>query len=204
MARKKSHRMIGSLAIGIAVLVSACNGGPSEEAAGDGGPSERLAERIAVVAAHIDAWRSASTIEDAWAAAEAAANHIVGPEGPGFGDRDADGDTRGPSDAGILPGLDGEPGGFALQVSGPNECLLRDVLGGPWVDSRGRWQEMAVAIEEWNPSNNTMPSLASHPMRIVGWATFTLSTDSLELAHEFAGHARLHADISRQALDCTK
>ena len=61
---------------------------------------------------------------------------------------------------------------------------------------------MAIAIEEWSPTNNTMPSLASHPMRIVGWATFTMATDSLDLAHEYAGHARLHVDISRKTLDC--
>ena len=185
------------------MLVSACSGGSSEGTVGDGGPSERLTERIEVVAAHVESWRSATTIEDAWAAAEAAANHIVGPGGPGFGDRDRDGETRGPSDAGILPGLEGEPQGFAPAVGDSNRCLDRDVLGGPWAEPRARWQEMAVAIEEWNPSNNTMPSLASHPMRIVGWATFTLGTDSLELAHEYAGHARLHVDISRQALDCT-
>lgn len=53
----------------------------------------------------------------------------------------------------------------------------------------------------WTPSNNTMPTLPSHPQRIVGWATFTLASDSLDDAHEYAGHAQLHVDVSRAALE---
>ena len=66
---------------------------------------------------------------------------------------------------------------------------------------------MTTAIEAWRPDANTMPTLASHPMRVVGWATFTLDTDpdapdALDLAHEYAGHAALHVAISADALTC--
>jgi hypothetical protein len=61
---------------------------------------------------------------------------------------------------------------------------------------------MLTAIEEWRPDRNTMPSLPSHPMRIVGWATFTLASTSLDDAHEYAGHAQLHVNVSLAALDC--
>jgi hypothetical protein len=47
-----------------------------------------------------------------------------------------------------------------------------------------------------------MPTLPCHPMLIVGWVTFTLETDSLDEAHEYAGHAKLHVDNSLHALDC--
>ena len=83
-----------------------------------------------------------------------------------------------------------------------NTCIERDVLGGEWVDPASRWAEMLAAIDAWQPGNNTMPTLASHPMRVVGWATFTLNSDALEEAHEYAGHADLHVNISRRALDC--
>ena len=39
-------------------------------------------------------------------------------------------------------------------------------------------------------------------MRIVGWATFTLASDSLDEAHEYAGHAATHLNTSVDALDC--
>ncbi|MEN8239870.1 MAG: hypothetical protein ABFR53_11805, partial [Actinomycetota bacterium] len=112
-----------------------------------------------------------------------------------------DGVIGGESAAGLLPGSDGTPAGLASSLSS-NACVDADVLGGPWTDPTSRWEEMLDAIDEWRPDRNTMPSLASHPMRIVGWSTFTLGSDSLDLAHEYAGHAKLHVDISRRALDC--
>lgn len=39
-------------------------------------------------------------------------------------------------------------------------------------------------------------------MRIVGWATFTLASDDLDDAHEYAGHAQLPVDVSQRALGC--
>lgn len=81
-------------------------------------------------------------------------------------------------------------------------CVERDVLGGAWTDPVARWDEMLSAIDRWCPDRNTMPSLASHPMRIVGWATFSMESESLIEIRAFAGHANIHIDISLRALDC--
>ena len=160
-----------------------------------------FAERMAAVDEAVAVWRDASTIEAAHEAAEAAANLIVGPNGPDYGDRSGDGVVSGQSAVGLLPGPDGVPAGIAIPLSA-NRCVARDVLGGTWVDPGAEWGAMLTAIDEWRPDNNTMPTLASHPMRVVGWATFTLEADSLGEAHEYAGHAKLHVDISVQALSC--
>ena len=160
-----------------------------------------FAERMAAVDEAVAVWRDASTIEAAHEAAEAAANLIVGPNGPDYGDRTSDGVVSGQSAVGLLPGLDGVPAGIAIPLSA-NRCVARDVLGGTWADPGAEWEAMLTAIDEWRPTNNTMPTLASHPMRVVGWATFTLEADSLGEAHEYAGHAKLHVDISIRALSC--
>jgi len=159
-----------------------------------------LAARLDAIEVAVASWRDAESLEEARAAAEAAANLVVGPGGPGYGDRDGDGTIGGEAAAGVLPGLDGEPDGLANAIAG-NECVLADVLGGSWADPRARWGTMLTAIEEWRPDRNTMPSLPSHPMRIVGWATFTLASASLDEAHEYAGHAQLHVDVSSRALE---
>lgn len=158
-------------------------------------------EGLDLLGTEVDAWRSAETLDDAHAAAEAAANLVVGPNGPDYGDRDGDGMIGGGSGAGILPGVDGTPIGLASPLDA-NECVDRDVLGGIWDEPQQRWDIMSAAIGDWTPTNNTMPSLPSHSMRVVGWATFTLASDSLDDAHEYAGHAQLHVDISTRALDC--
>jgi hypothetical protein len=160
-----------------------------------------FAERMEAIDAAVAAWRTAPTLSAAQAAAETAANLVVGPNGPGYGDRDGDGVVGGASGEGVLPGLDGTTSGLAIPLS-ENACVEADVLGGRWDDPGGRWGEMMAAIDAWLPGNNTMPTLASHPMRVVGWSTFTLDTDSLDEAHEYAGHAKLHVDISVRALDC--
>ncbi len=146
-------------------------------------------------------WTGASTIEEAHAAAETAANLVVGPNGPGFGDRDGNGSVEGETAVGLLSGFDDTPTGIAAAAAS-SECLGRDVLGSTAGDANAGWSEMEAAIEAWRPNNNTMPSLASHPMRIVGWATFTQASTSLEEAHEYAGHAQLHVDVALAALDC--
>ena len=61
---------------------------------------------------------------------------------------------------------------------------------------------MDQAVAEWTPSFNTMPGLPSHPQRVVGWATFTIESESRAEAHEYAGHAGLHLDASQRALEC--
>ena len=155
---------------------------------------ETIAEAVAT-------WRNAETLQEAHAAAEMAANLVVGPNGPGNGDRNGDGLIGGQTAFGVLPGLDGTPAGLATELAA-NDCIVRDVLGGPWTDPDAEWEAMLTAIDNWRPDNNTMPSLASHPMRIVGWATFTLESESLDEAHEYAGHANLHVNVALRALDC--
>lgn len=153
-----------------------------------------LRARLDLLDSRVSDWRQATTIEAAHVAAEAAANLVVGPNGPGYGDRDTNGTVEGVSEVGILPGL-------ATPLAA-NECIVADVLGGTWQDPAARWTTMLTAIDQWRPARNTMPTLPSHPMRVVGWATFTLASDSLQAAHEYAGHAQLHVNISRAALDC--
>ena len=186
----------------IAVGLSGCGGDSDANGANaaDTSASTSLQERLDAVAQAVGVWRTTSSIEDALASAEAAANLIVGPGGPGYGDRDGDGSVRGETEIGLLPALDGANG--LASALGQDECIARDVLGGSWSDPTARWETMLAAIDGWRPSSNTMPSLPSHPMRVVGWATFTIEAGSLEDAHEYAGHAALHVDISRAALDC--
>ena len=202
-----------------AVLFAACGGSSATEEVGSTEPSTAaadhtdttviivdddvasFAERMTAIDEAVAVWRGASTIEDAHEAAEEAANLVVGPNGPDYGDRNGDGVVNGDTAVGLLPGLDGSPAGLAIPLE-TNECIVSDVLGGTWVDPGAEWGAMLSAIDEWRPSNNTMPTLASHPMRIVGWATFTLGSESLDEAHEYAGHAKLHVDISDRALDC--
>lgn len=160
-----------------------------------------LALRMDLVGEAVAAWRQASSMREARASAEAAANLIVGPNGPGYGDRDGDGTVAGEVSTGVLPGLDGTPEGLAIPLTA-NGCIKRDVLGGSWTHPEVEWETMSAAIDAWRPDNNTMPTLPSHPMRVVGWATFTLDSDSLDDAHEYAGHASLHVDISVRALGC--
>ncbi len=184
------------------VLVAGCaqpeSRGPGTEEA-DGRPA--LAERLSQVGDSVTSWIDASTLADAHASAEAAANLVVGPNGPGYGDRDGNGTIEGATETGLLPGVDGTPEGLAIAAP-PNSCIERDVLGGSWDDPSESWDEMLIAIGEWRPDNNTMPTLASHPMRIVGWATFTIESDSLDDAREYGGHANLHVAVSEAALDC--
>ncbi len=191
-----------------ALVAAACTGTPGPgtgagtvASGGRGDPSVAVAERLDAIDRAVTSWRDAATIDQAHAFAEVAANLVVGPEGPGYGDRDGDGEIGGAVDVGLLPGLDGSPPGLASAMTG-NRCVARDVLGGSWGDPRSRWQAMIGAVDAWRPDDNTMPTLPSHPMRIVGWATFTLASSSLEDARAYAGHAALHVRVSRDALGC--
>ena len=201
-----SARRLAIALLGVGALVG-CGSSDDDSAAVLATPeSEAVAERIAKLDEAVDLWRSTASIVEAQVAAETAANLVVGPNGPGYGDRNGDGTVDGETGAGLLPGLDSTPAGLANPLA-DNSCIERDVLGGPWNDPLARWAEMTAAIEAWRPDANTMPTLASHPMRVVGWATFTLDTDpgaqdALELAHEYAGHAALHVAISADALAC--
>ena len=201
-----SARRLAIALLGVGALVGCGSSGDDSAAVVATPESEAVAERIAKLDEAVDRWRSTASIVEAQVAAETAANLVVGPNGPGYGDRNGDGTVDGETGAGLLPGLDGTPDGLANPLA-DNSCIERDVLGGSWDDPGARWAEMTAAIEAWRPDANTMPTLASHPMRVVGWATFTLDTDpgaqdALELAHEYAGHAALHVAISADALTC--
>lgn len=186
----------------LVVLMGACSS-TSDPVASSSSPESAtaLSSRVEELGAAVQSWAESETIEDAHVWAETALNLVVGPNGPGYGDLNDDGTISGESDAGVLPGLDGTPAGLASPLAS-NSCVERDVLGGDWSDPEQRWATMSAAIEAWAPGNNTMPSLPSHPMRIVGWATLTLESDSLDLAHEYASHAGLHVDVTERALDC--
>ena len=201
-----SLRNLAIAALGLGTVVGCGSSGDDGSAELTTPEYSAVAQRIAALDGAVDRWRSATSIVEATVAAETAANLVVGPSGPGYGDRNGDGNVDGATDTGLLPGLDGAPDGLANSIA-DNTCVERDVLGGLWDDPDARWGEMTAAIEAWRPDGNTMPTLASHPMRVVGWSTFTLETDpasqdALDLAHEYAGHAALHVAISADALRC--
>jgi len=157
--------------------------------------------RLEEIDALVSTWHESEDLRGAHAAAEAAANLVVGPNGPGYGDRDGDGEIAGANDEGLLPGSDGTPAGLASPLA-TDECVARDVLAGTTTDPAAAWAQLDDVLAAWTPSSNTMPQLASHPMRLVGWATLALRADSLDDAHEFAGHAALHVHVAQDALDC--
>jgi len=186
----------------LALVGSACGAGGSGSASdpSSGGAAPSAAnERLELIAEAVDAWAKSESLEEARAFAETAANLVVGPGGLGYGDRDGNGVVAGDTEAGFLPGPNGQPAGVVLDTLGSAPCVERDVLGGSWEDPTNRWLILSQAIEEWAPRNNTFPSLPSHPMRVVGWATLTQS-GTFEEAIEYSGHADLHVDISRNAM----
>ena len=77
-------------------------------------------------------------------------------EWPGYGDRNGDGTIDGTTDAGLLPGLDGDPDGLANSLA-YNSCIERDVLGGPWDDPSARWTEMTSATRRDTRDGNGAP-----------------------------------------------
>lgn len=165
--------------------------------------AEAIRDRIEEIQAAVATWAEATSIDEAHAAAETAINLVAGSNGPTPGDLDGDGTVQGQSDVGLLSGPDDGPAGLATELD-TNTCVQRDVLGSTADDPAAGWDETEAAIAAWRPDNNTMPTLLSHPMRIIGWATFTLDSDDLDTAHEYAGHAQLHVDVSRNALDCSE
>ena len=190
-------RALLAFAISTPLLLGACSSSDATDIAGN--PDPALVERANAIGAAVDSWGAAATLPEAKAAAEAALNLVVGPSGPSYGDLDGDGVVQGMSDTGLLPGLMGEEG---LAQSPPiDACVEADVLGGSWDDPGARWDAAAAVYGAWTPSNNTMPTLASHPQRIVGWATLTLATDSLDEAHAYAGYAQIHVDVSLSAIE---
>jgi hypothetical protein len=177
----------------LGVMLAACGAGSASPTSVD---TPALEGRLVAIDDAVNRWQAATDLASAHHAAEEARNLIVGPDGPGYGDADADGTVKGASDVGLLPGLGGEPG---LATADAGTCVERDVLGGSWADPARRWAILATAIDDWSATNNTFPSLPSHPQRIVGWATLALATDDLATALEYAGHAHLHIDVAMRA-----
>jgi len=194
---RRAAALVG-LTIGVAAAVVGCapgGGATSDESIGI--PPE-IAERFDEIDAAVGGWSSAADLAEAQRHAEAARNLVVGPDGPVYGDATADGTVDGATEVGLLPGLTGAAG---LAQPPVNACVERDVLGGSWDDPQARWDGFDAVLASWRPDANTMPQLASHPLRVVGWATLTLEADTLDVARGYAGHARLHVDISRSAYD---
>lgn len=187
----------------LAVLIAGCAAGATP-AASDVTPPETagdaalLLDRLDALGEAIADWRSAGDLASARRAAEGARNLVVGPAGPFYGDADGDGSVEGSNAVGLLPGLDGEAG---LATADLGDCVVRDVLGGDWSDAAERWAILERAIAGWAPTNNTFPALPSHPQRVVGWATLTLRATDLASAAEYGGHAELHLEVSRRALE---
>ena len=181
----------------VLVVLAACGDEPDRERSIDASAARAWVEEIA---GEVDAWATSDTLAQARAHAEAAANLIVGPGGPGYGDRDGDGTIAGRVDEGLLPARSGDSRGIVLDTLDGARCVRADVLGGEWDDPSARWARLLVAIRSWSPTDNTFPALPSHPMRVVGWAT--LAEDApLAPAIEYAGHADIHVDVTRDALD---
>lgn len=163
---------------------------PTNDSAAELGP------RLALIENAIGRWRRAANLTEARSAAEEARNLVVGEAGPYYEDADRDGVIQGESNSGLLPGLRGED---AVAQPEDGDCVIRDILGGSWSEPSNRWAVLDAAIRSWTPSHNTFPTLPSHPQRIVGWATLALSTDSLDTAKAYGGHAQLHIDVSSNA-----
>jgi len=161
-----------------------------------------LDERLLRIEIPVSSWARAEDVAEAHAAAEAAANLVVGTEGPGYGDLDGDGviEDEDVDEFGVVPGLDGTPPGLAELVD--NECVEADVLGGSWDDPAARWAELDAAVEAWSPENNTIAALASNPMQIVAWARLATSTDALDEARDFGNLAASNLETSLEAVEC--
>lgn len=184
----------------ILVAVAGCADAGAAETATD-----RFDEQLQVLAALVSEWESAPSLDAARAAAEGAANVVVGPHGPAYGDRDGDGNVRGEVDAGLLPGSTGSSPGLTVQAldSGAASCVRRDVLGGAWDDPQARWAEMDEVIDAWTPEDDAMGQLASPLQRVVGWAELTQRTDVEEDAEEYAVQAAEQVVVAQRALyDC--
>ena len=153
-------------------------------------------QRLTEIDDALVAWSSAHDLTAVRRSAETVRSLVAGDAFPGPGPDDAD--ARGAHGVGLLPGPGGEPG-LVTAVAGT--CLEAQVLGGPWGDPEARWDELRAAVADWAPDNNTFPALASHPQRVVGWASLALVAPELADAVGYADHARLHLGVTRAAVD---
>ncbi len=160
-----------------------------------------LDQRLEDLAESVSVWSGASSAADAHTAAESAANLIVGPFGPGYGDRDGDGTTLGTRKSGLLPGLEGRPRGVAMsaRAAGASRCVTDEVLGGDWSNAGQRWQELARAIDGWTTTDDTLADLPSLAQRVVGLATLALGSDDAEVIQRHGSAAAMYVEAMRDA-----
>ncbi|AXT86279.1 hypothetical protein C6I20_14545 [Aeromicrobium sp. A1-2] len=188
-----------ALVAALCAIAAACSTTPATQVPRGNSEVQAVDRRIEQIQDAVDSWRDAATLGAAQAAAEEARNLVTGPGVEGYGDLDQDRKISGDVERGLLPDERTAPG-LALALS---DCAGPDLLGGSWADQSARWVTLRDAISAWTPTNNTFSGLPSHPQRVVGWATLTLRTNDLDLAHEYAGHAQIHVDASREAVaDC--
>ena len=204
--RLRHAALLPVLVLAITACTSAGDEGlrATDDAPSSSSPQAALASRLQELEVAVAEWAEAEPLRAAQAAAEEAANLVVGPDGPGFGDRNDDEVVGGRINGGLLPDPEGEPEGAVVEAvrNGAPSCVERDVLGGAWSDPAARWAEVDDVLARWSPATNTMPELDSHLQRVVGWARLALDSDDLDQVREYAGHAALHVDVSQQALDC--
>ncbi len=182
--------------LALVLLLGACGGAPAAEPPPTGAVAAAL-ERVEEIQVALDRWRDAPGVAEAHRAAETVSNLTTGPGVERFGDLDDDGSVAGSVATGLLPGQDGETS-LGLVLAG---CAGPDLLGGSWSDPAARWSELLTRIETWTPRDNRFPELTSHALRTVGWARLTLGSDRLTDAQEYAGHAQLHVDATRAAVE---
>ncbi|WP_396668357.1 hypothetical protein [Microbacterium sp. R86528] len=198
MIKRRHVPALVAIPLALTLALAGCATGSSDVDNVEGSPAvAELSERLGETTVAISAWQDAEDLAELKQAAEQVRNLVTGEAGPYYGDADGDDIVTGAATVGVLPGLEGEPG-LASIIEG--DCLEQDVLGGDWSAPAERWQILDDAIVAWAPTNNTFPSLPSHPQRTIGWATLALNEDDLETAREFASHAQLHINVSAAAL----
>lgn len=170
------HRRSALFLLAVVMVACASNDGPPDY-------SQALS-RLDRVEAAVSTWDGAATVDEAHAAAADAIDLVMG---------------GGTTPDGLLPSNTSD--GLVLGAGTPSSCVERDVLGGPWDDVAARWAVLDTAVEAWAPGNNTFPAFPSHLQRLVGWARLTVASDSLDDAHEYAGHAAIHLTVARTAME---
>lgn len=145
----------------------------------------------------VSIWAEADTVVQSRAGAEAARNLVTGPFVTCCGDADGDGEFRGDTMIGLLPGEGGQVG---LVRAPATPCVERDVLGGSWPYPAARWEDVRSRLARWREADNTFPALPSHPSASSGGRALALGSTSMEASHEYARHARLHLTITMEAV----
>ncbi len=154
----------------------------------------------------------AEDVGDARAAAERVVNLIAGLDGRHAGDLNGDGTSSDLHDVGVFP-PDSEDEvvlGLALVVHdalGTNEAVKAAISGviagdrSAWSAPERRYDEVDRAVEVTSGGQNAVRTMDGHLMRAMAWALLAAATDDIDAAREFAGHGRLHTQLSLDALE---